>query len=49
MVRLEVQSFRDQFNRHTGVVRKNLVQKGGRGSHVIDDDDSDTHIDRQML
>jgi hypothetical protein len=49
MVRLELQSFGDQFNRHICVVRKNLVQQGGRGSHVINDDDSDTQIGRQML
>jgi hypothetical protein len=49
MVFLEVQSFRDQFNRNIGVVRKDLVKQNGRGSRLINDADSDTHIDRQML
>jgi hypothetical protein len=34
---------------HIRVVRKNLVQQGGRGSHVINDYDTDAQINRQML
>src|ERR1700674_3016385 len=37
-----------RFNRHLCVVRENLVEQGGYGSQVINDDDSNTHISRQM-
>jgi hypothetical protein len=49
MVRLNIQSLRDQLNRHLCVARENLVEMGGYGSQVIDDDDGNTHIGRQML
>jgi|GEM_PF-6178652 len=48
MVWLEDQSFRDQFDRHLCVARENLVKPGGYGSQVINDDDSNPHIGRQM-
>jgi hypothetical protein len=41
-------SFRDQFNRHFCVPRKNLMELGGYRSQVIYDDYSDTHIGRQL-
>jgi hypothetical protein len=31
------------------MVRENLVEHGSHGSQVIDNDDGDTHICRQML
>ena len=38
----------DQFNRHLCVARENLVEQGGYGSQVINDDDGNAHIGRQM-
>jgi hypothetical protein len=49
MVGLEVQSFRDQFYRHLSVARENLVEQSGYLSQVIDYDDGNSHIGRQML
>src|SRR5450759_2202096 len=49
MVGLDVQSFRDQFYRHRRVTRKNLVKQGGYLSQEIDNQDSNTHISRQIL
>jgi hypothetical protein len=46
-VGLDEQSLGDQFNRHLCVARENLVEKGGDGSQVINDDDSNAHIGRQ--
>jgi hypothetical protein len=46
MVRPEDQSFRDQLDRHLSVAWKNLVEHCGYCSQVINDDDSNTHIDR---
>src|ERR1035438_6194079 len=48
MVGLNVQSVRDQFNRHLGEGWENFVEPGGYGSQVIDDDECHTQIDRQM-
>jgi hypothetical protein len=48
MVGLDVQSFRYQFNRHLSVARENLMEQGGYGSQVINNDDCDAHIGRQM-
>jgi hypothetical protein len=48
-VGLEDQSFCDQLNRHLCVARQNLMEQGGYGSQVINDDDGNTHIGRQML
>jgi hypothetical protein len=31
------------------VARQNLLEQGGYGSQVINDDDGNTHIGRQML
>jgi hypothetical protein len=47
-VRLEDQSFRDQLNWHLCVVRKNLMEQGSYGSQVINDDDGDAYVGRQM-
>ena len=49
MVGLDIQSFRDQLNRHFGVFREDLVEHGGYGPQVINNDDSNTHIRGQML
>jgi hypothetical protein len=48
MVGLDIQSFRDQFNRHPGVFREDLMEQGCYGPQVINDDDGNTHITRQM-
>jgi hypothetical protein len=48
-VGLDEQFFRDQFDRRLGVARENLVKQGGHGPQVINDDNSHTHIGRQML
>jgi hypothetical protein len=48
MVGLDEQSFRNQLNRHFRVARENLVKQGGNGSQVINNDDSYSHIGRQM-
>jgi hypothetical protein len=45
---LNEQSLRDQFNLHHCVSRENFVEQGGYGSQVINDDDSNAHIGRQM-
>jgi hypothetical protein len=42
------QAFRDQLHGHLGVMRKDFVQKRRRLSQVIDDDDRDAQIARQM-
>jgi len=42
------QSFRDQFNLHLRAARKNLVEPSGYCSQVIDDDDGNTHVGRQI-
>jgi len=47
-VALEGRSFRNQRNRHLCVVRENLMEEGGHGSQVINDDDSNTHIGWQV-
>jgi len=36
------------FNRHLCEARENLVEHGGYSPQVINDDDSNTHISRQM-
>ena len=38
----------DQVHRHLGVGRKHFVEHGRQRSHVIHNDDRDTHIDRQI-
>src|SRR5689334_7977115 len=42
------QLFCDQFDRHLGVARENLVEQGGHGPEVIHDDNSNSHISRQV-
>jgi hypothetical protein len=42
------QAFRDQLDGHPGVFRKDLVQKRRGLSQMIDDDDGDAQIARQM-
>jgi hypothetical protein len=46
MIGLEDQSFRDQIDRHRCVAWEYLVEHGGYGSQVINDDDGDPHITR---
>ena len=48
MVGLQDQPVRDQLNRHRRVGRKDLGEQGGHGSQVINDDDGNAHIGRQM-
>jgi hypothetical protein len=48
MIGLDVELFRDQINRHLCVMGENLVKHGSYGSQVIYNDDSNTHIRRQM-
>jgi hypothetical protein len=47
-VGLDQQTCRDQFHRHLCVVRENFVEVGSYRPKVIDNDDSNTHIGRQM-
>jgi hypothetical protein len=47
-VGLDEQSLGDQCNRHFREARENLMQQGGYGTEVINDDDSNTHIGGQM-
>jgi len=42
------QAFRDQLDGHPGVSRKDLVQKRRGLSQMIDDDNGDAQIARQM-
>jgi len=48
MVRLDIKSFCDKFDRHPSISGENFMEKGGYSSQVINDDDSNTHISRQM-
>ena len=48
MVGFDEQAFRDQLNRHFGIMRENLVESGGHGPQVIHDNGCNTQIDRQM-
>jgi hypothetical protein len=43
------QLLRDQFNRHLCEAREDLVELGVDYSQVIDDNDSNAHIGRQMF
>jgi len=45
---LDEQLFRDQFNWHFCVAGENLVEQGGYGPQVINDDNSNTHIGREV-
>ena len=49
MIGLNGQAFRDQLDRHFCEVGKNLVERGGRSSYVINDDDGNTRLGRQMF
>jgi hypothetical protein len=42
------QMIRDEFDRHRREVRQDLVKLRGDSPHMIDDDDGDTHVDRQI-
>jgi len=44
VIGLEDQTFRDEFNRHFGVVWENLMELGGDSSQVINDDDRRANI-----
>lgn len=48
-VGLDDQLLSDQLNGHGCEGWEDLVKVGGDGSQVIDDDDSNTHVVRQML
>ena len=45
---LDEQSFRDQLDRHRGEARKDFVESGGDGSKVINNNDRNTQIRRQL-
>ena len=45
---LDEQFFRNQFNRHFRVAGENLVEQGGYGPQVINNDNSNTHIGREV-
>ena len=49
VVRLNDQPFCDQFNRHFREAREDLMQQGREGPYVINDDDCDIPIGRQVL
>ncbi len=49
MIGFDQQIFRDEFNRHGGVVRKDFMELGRHASNVIDDDDRHPHIRRKIL
>jgi hypothetical protein len=42
------QSLSDQFDRHLRVARKNFVEQSGGRPQVIDDDDPNAHVGRQV-
>ena len=44
----EDQPFRNQFNRHRGVAREDLVKLGSYYSEVINNDDRDTQVSRNV-
>jgi hypothetical protein len=47
-IRPDIQFFGDQFHRHRGEAWKNLVKLCRHVSHVIDDDNRDPHVRRQI-
>jgi len=47
-VRSDEQPVDNQFNWHRCVMRENLMEKPSYSPEVIDDDDSNAHIWRQM-
>ena len=49
VIGLKDQTFRDEFNRHFGVVRENFMELGGDDSQMIDDDDRCANIWWQAL
>ena len=49
VIGLDEQPVGDQLDRHLGVARKKLMEPGGDDPQVIDDDDGDTHVGRQMV
>jgi hypothetical protein len=49
MIGLNGQALRDQLNRHLCGAGKNLVERAGRPSCVIHDDDGNTRLGRQMF
>jgi hypothetical protein len=48
VVWLDVQFVRNEFDRHISDVRENLVEVGGHGSQVVDNDDCHTQVSRKM-
>jgi len=48
MIGREDQSVCDQFNWHFGVQRENLMELGGHHPQMINDDDRDAQIGRQV-
>jgi len=47
-VGLDEQSFRNQLDRHRRETREDFVESSGDGSKVINDDDSNAQISRQI-
>lgn len=44
----DVQPVGDQFNRHRGIARKDFMELRGDDPQMIDDNDSDPKVGRQM-
>ena len=48
VVGLDEEPFGDQFDRHPRIAREDFVQLGCDGPEVVNDNDSSTHVSRQM-